>query len=296
MAPISYQPPIPLRDLHILDLLELTGSQPRAGQALAVHPSTVCRTVQMMREQFRLQPSSAVPVCRQGTNESLHHLRLSYRAHRVMGGLLRIATDVLHQDLLRGMGSVQTVPPRFRPADQWAALVSHALIDGAIVSSWCHGSAGPWTTPPHWPGLVTLPLGSLPLALVAVAADAQRVLLPRRAVVPRLHQLLESHGVPVEVQPVACQEPEAWWKRMRDRQLALPLCPGLMGRTFWRQQGLRLLTRQPPLEEELWLLLPRGRIADGPLARECLRRLRQRVRRSGRGADPGEASRSGCAA
>lgn len=281
MTPTSYQPPIPLRDLHILDLLELTGSQPRAGQALAVHPSTVCRSAQMMREQFRLQPSSAVPVCRQGTNESLHHLRLSYRAHRVMGGLLRIATDALHQGLLRGMASVQGVPPRFRPADQWAALVSHALIDGAIVSSWCHGSAPPGESPPQWSGVVALPLGSLPLPLVAAEAEGRRVLLPRRAVVPRLHQLLESHGLRVEVQPVACQEPEAWWKHMQDRQLALPLCPGLVGRRFWRQQGLRLLTLQPPLEEDLWLLLPRGRIADGLLARQCLLHLRQRVRRAG---------------
>jgi hypothetical protein len=41
--------------LHILDLLELSGSQPKAARALAMHQSTVSRSVAMMNDQFRLQ-------------------------------------------------------------------------------------------------------------------------------------------------------------------------------------------------------------------------------------------------
>ena len=51
-----YAPPVPLEHLHVLDLLELTGSQPKAARALAMHQSTVCRSAALMGEQFRLQP------------------------------------------------------------------------------------------------------------------------------------------------------------------------------------------------------------------------------------------------
>ncbi len=37
------RPPMPLEDLHILDYLELAGSQASAGAALAMHQSTVSR-------------------------------------------------------------------------------------------------------------------------------------------------------------------------------------------------------------------------------------------------------------
>jgi hypothetical protein len=51
----AYAPPEPLEPLHILDLLELSGSQPKAARALAMHQSTVSRSVAMMNDQFRLQ-------------------------------------------------------------------------------------------------------------------------------------------------------------------------------------------------------------------------------------------------
>ena len=92
----SYAPPTALADLHILDFLELAGSQAKAGIALAMHQSTVCRSLQLMQQQFKLEPRHGSPVCRHGHNACLHHLRLAYREHRLMEGLLRIGTDVLH--------------------------------------------------------------------------------------------------------------------------------------------------------------------------------------------------------
>ncbi len=83
--------------MHILDLLELTGSQPKAARALSMHQSTVSRSAALICEQFRLQAKPGAGVCRYGTNESLQLLRQSYRAHRLMDGQLRIATDPLHQ-------------------------------------------------------------------------------------------------------------------------------------------------------------------------------------------------------
>ena len=129
-ASSTYCPPAPLEDLHILDFLELAGSQSKAGIALAMHQSTVCRSLQLMRHQFRLEPSQGSMVCRHGQNACLHHLRLAYRAHRLMEGLLRIGTDVLHQSLLMGMEGVQLVPPRFRSGEHWASWFAMACSMG----------------------------------------------------------------------------------------------------------------------------------------------------------------------
>ena len=95
----------------------------------------------MMSDQFRLQAKPRASVCRYGTNDSLKLLRQSYRAHRLMDGMLRIAADPLHELLLAGMTSVQAVPPRIRLSNDWARLVEQAVLDGAIVSSWCHPRA-----------------------------------------------------------------------------------------------------------------------------------------------------------
>lgn len=277
----TYAPPEPLEDLHILDLLELTGSQPKAGQALAMHQSTVCRSVQKLTEQFRLQPRPGARVCRYGSNESLHLLRLCYRAHRLMDGLLRIATDALHQPLLQGLARLQPVPPRFRSAAEWAELVAQALIDGAIVSSSCHEQAGAQDSPPRWDGVVTVPLGVLPLQLVSASTTTNRVLLPCRFVTPGLQQAIACHGLQVEPLPVACQELNAWIEHSRDRQLAMPLGLGLLQPDWLQSQDLELLAAQPPLLEQLWLLLPPGSVHQSREAQDLIGLLRQRVGRAG---------------
>ena len=271
----------------MLDLLELTGSQIKAARALAMHQSTVCRSAALMGEQFRLQPRRGASVCRYGSNESLRLLRYAYRAHRLMGGQLRIATDPLHQALLAGMVSVQAVPPRIRPSQEWAQLLSQALIDGAIVSSWCHPRVLAGERLPSWNGLITMPLGTLPLQLVshqiAAAEDStpRKILLPRRNVTPLLHEALAWHGFQVEQQPISCQDVPSWLKRMHDRQLAMPLCPGLVDPDWIQNQNLVSNPEQPHLVEQLWLLLPQGLVGSSREARHLIRTLRQRVEKAG---------------
>ena len=276
-GPAAYSPPDPLEAVHILDLLELTGSQVKAGQALALHQSTVCRIVKILSEQFRLQSQPGARVCRYGSNDSLHYLRLSYRAHRLMTGQLRVATDPLHQSLVGAIGNVQTVPARFRAAEDWAQLVALGLIDGAIVPSYAQGKTEPLDSPPLWAGLVTVPLGRLPLQLVSAGRGKPRVLLPKRSLAPQLHHTLEGHGFGVEVQPAACQDGPAWLKRLRDRQLAMPLCLDLLEPGWIGRQGLELLRDAPPLGEQLWFLLPEGPVDQSDWARVCIGGLRSRV-------------------
>ena len=290
-----YAPPQPLEHLHVLDLLELTGSQTKAARALALHQSTVCRSAALMGEQFRLQPRRGASVLRYGSNESLRLLRLAYRAHRLMDGLLRVATDPLHQPLLAGMVSVQPVPPRFRSSRQWALLLKQALLDGAIVSSWRHPRLVASERPPSWTGVVTVPLGALPLQLVshppatAGASAPRKVLLPSRSVTPLLHEAMACHGFQVEQQPNSCHDVPSWLKRMGDRQLAMPLCPGLLDPGWIQAQSLVPHPEQPHLMEQLWLLLPQGLVGSSREARHLIRTLQQRVEQAGEASQPGPA-------
>jgi len=275
----AYRPPSALEHLHVLDLLELTESQDRAAAALEVHQSTVSRSLQVMRREFRLTAGQHQQICRHGHNRCLHHLRLAYREHRLMEGLLRIGSDVLHHTLLLGLDGVQRVPPRFRSAEQWVELLRHGLLDGAILSSFSLAKPLPAEKEPVWAGISVLPLGSIGLQLVAQTPHTRQVLLPRRSTLPLLHKLLEAQGFGVEQQPLACQEPAAWLKRARDRQLALPVVRELVGRQWLRSNRLEPVVDQPALEERLWLLLPKG-AGETTAAQGCWQGLRGRVARA----------------
>ncbi len=278
-APPSYQPPAALADLHILDLLELTESQERAAAALAVHQSTVSRSLQLMRREFKLVPRRKQRVCRHGHNACVQYLRLAYREHRLMAGLLRIGSDVLHHTLLQGLAGVQRVPPRFRSAEQWVELLRHGLLDGAILSSLSLASPLPAEKEPVWAGISVLPLGCIGLQLVAQTPHARQVLLPHRTTLPLLYEQMEAQGFGVEQQPLACQEPAAWLKRSRDRQLALPVVRELVGRQWLCSNRLQPVVDQPALEERLWLLLPKG-AGETTAAQRCWQELRGRMARA----------------
>lgn len=274
----GYAPPTALADLHILDFLELAGTQARAGAALAIHQTTVGRSLQLMQHQFRLVPRQGPAVCRNGHNACLLHLRLASREHRLMAGLLRIGTDVLHQRLLRSMETVQRVPPGFRTAEHWAELVRHGLLDGALLSSFGLEHQ-PQTGPaPAWEGLVARPVGQAGLQLVASGPDPRRVLLPPKATAPRLHQAMVQRGYGVEPLPAACEGWNAWIQRARERRLALPICPDLLRSGWLERHGLQPLVDQPVLIEQLWLLLPEG-AANGSAAHDAIRALRRQLSR-----------------
>lgn len=265
-----------LQDLHILDLLELAGSQAKAGLALAMHQSTVCRSLRLLQQELRLEPAKGAAICRHGHNDCLGHLRLAYRAHRLMEGVLRLGSDALHHSLISRLSNVQQVPPRFRSAEQWAQLIRHGLLDGALLSSLGLEQRLLSDQAPRWDGLTAKPLGTVALQLVATSPTAKRVLLPNKATTPLLHQTLDWHGLKIETQPSACQEPAAWLKRARDRGAALPICAALVGEPWLATHGLVALQEQPPLVEQLWLLLPEG-TANNNAARQLLRQLRSQI-------------------
>lgn len=287
-----YQPPDPLLDLHVLDLLELSGSQLRAAEALMLHQSTVSRSLQRLTRQLRLERRHGTRSTRFISNTCLQHLRLAYRAHRLMEQHLRVATDALHQPLLPGLRGLLVVPPRFRSTGDWAELVLQGLLDGAIVSSIAQERSPllETDTPPLPDGLAALPLGALRLQLVTQTAEAdmvpERVLLPRRSVAPLLHQRVRELGLMVLSQPEAAQEPLAWLRRLRERRVALPLCPDLVGASWLAGMRLRPLEGEL-LRERLWLLLPADGLPESALVRSLVRRLRRRLALTGAAAEDG---------
>jgi hypothetical protein len=247
-----------------------------------MNQSTVSRSLQLMRQQFKLVPRAGAKVCRYGLNSSLHFLRMAYQAHRLMEGVLRIATDPLHQSLLAGLAGLQAVPPCFRSGGHWAELIQHGLLDGAILSSFRLEKKLASGEAPQWDGLATLPLGRLRLQLLDTGSAARNVLLPSREAAPVLRQEMERYDFVVVQQPAACRESAAWLKRARDRKLALPVCLSLLEPGWIEAQGLRLHPEQPPLLEQLWLLVPEGRVLRSREAQHLIRILRLRLATAGK--------------
>ncbi|MDM7953257.1 MAG: hypothetical protein QUV07_08600 [Cyanobium sp. CZS 25K] len=254
----TYLPPSLLEDVHVLDFLELSGSQYEAANHLAMHQSTVSRSLSKLQHELELAPGRRSAACRYGRNACLDMLRLSCRAHRLMKGFLRIGTDPLHQTLLSKQASLQTAPSRFRKVTHWVDLIHHGVLDGAIVSSMGMEKSMPAGSVPCWHGVVIEPLGVLPLELMARSTSVKGVLVPNRAAAPMLHRALEGNGHKLLSQPRAAQEPAAWLNRMRDRELSLPLCPGLVGKAWLSDHSLAPLQASPPLQEAIWLLLPQA--------------------------------------
>ena len=214
----TYVPPSLLEDVHILDVLELSGSQYAAANYLAMHQSTVSRSLRRLQLELELEPGRRSGACRHGRNACLDMLRFACRAHRLMKGFLRIGTDPLHQTLLCRMASLQPAPPRFRKVAHWVDLIHHGVLDGAIVSSMGMEKSMPPGSVPSCPDVTIKPLGVLPLELMARSISAKGVLVPNRAAAPLLHRILEGNGHKLVSQPRAAQEPVAWLKCMRDRE------------------------------------------------------------------------------
>jgi hypothetical protein len=241
----------------------------------------VSRSYWDLAEQFRLQPARGPrKVCRWGLSTSVRFLRLASRAHRLDDGRLRLATDAQHQSLLDGLPGVLQVPPCFHPAGDWATLVAQGVIDGALVSSLCHAQELAEGELPRWPGVQVQALGKLPLQLVTAQrwADvwADKVVVPAAQVMPLLHEQLEPCFGELERASRAWQDPQAWMEQLHQRPVAVPVCPAMAPKDWWREQGMAPVAHQLKLQEQLWLLLPED-LEPPRAARATLRAIQRRA-------------------
>lgn len=266
-----YIPPQLLRDLHLLDVLELTGTTYLAGQWLALSQPTVSRRYRRLAADFGLKPSRrGAKVCRFGSSVSLRQLRHGFRLHRFEAGVVGLASDPLHQGLLEGLPGQLPMPMRFRPAYQWEHLVREAVVDAALVSSLELEASPSQLHPPGehnghgaWEGAGPPPpdrvhLGEWPLSLALNRATHRpEVLAPSVALAPGLRTLLENRGLPLATTDGAeAHDPMAWLARMASCGLAAPVLAHLLDQQLGPFGQLERLEIDPCLREHLWLLLP----------------------------------------
>jgi len=168
----AYRAPRLLRDLRLLDALELTGTTQEAGRWLAVSQPTVSRRSRRLVEEFGMPPRRQAKRLPQGSTVSLRQLRLAARWHRFEAGVAALATDPLHGWLLAELNGLLPVPQRFRCGHAWLDLVRSGVVDAALLSSLerepptlcqeaplLRGAAEPWPAPRepeqlhlgHWP-------------------------------------------------------------------------------------------------------------------------------------------------
>ncbi len=155
-----------LQDIHLLDLLELSGTTLEASRLLKLSQPTVSRRYRALAADFALVQQRRTPSgCVYGTTPVLRLLRLGSRAHRLSAGVARLGSDLLLQPLLADCPWLLPSPPRFRRVESWCELVRQGVLDGAVVS----GLELSDTADLECSGLDLLPLGEIPLTLACTS-------------------------------------------------------------------------------------------------------------------------------
>lgn len=266
-SPTRYRLPQLLRDVLLLDLLELTGSTQQASRHLKLSQPTVSRRYQRLADDFSLRRDQRLPWGRRfGSNGSIRHLRLAARAHRLAAGMVALGCDLLHRPLFEGVEGLLLPPSRFLCGLDWAHLLQEGVVDAALV----HGLEPAWE--PGLRGVRVVDLGSLPLVLLARPGGWDGpVLAPAPEQAPGLVQLLERAGLRLQRAPRQAQHDWQAWCALREPAGLRLVVP----------EPLQMLARAsaplvpwptPPaggLHESLALLLPEELADQGLEARIC---------------------------
>jgi hypothetical protein len=252
-AASGYRPPALLRDVLLLNLLELTGSTQAASRHLALSQPSVSRRYRRLARDFGLRRDLRLRWgFRYGSSGSIRHLRLAARAHRIAAGQVVLGTDPWHRPLLEGVGGLLLPPPCFRPAGDWTQLLREGVVDGALVPAldFEHGNR-------PGPGVRLVDLGELPLALVAPLGGKQRTALaPSPEQAPGMVRLLEAHGLTLQAAPRQVQDWGGWLALLEPGGAGLPV-PGPLAAAVPASTPVPLepLPGEAVLREKLWLLL-----------------------------------------
>lgn len=251
--------PALLHDIHLLDLLELSGTSLEASRLMQLSQPTVSRRVRQLADDFGLEinPRRLVGCC-YGTNAVMRLLRLSCRLHRLSNGAARLGADAILQPLLACCTWLLPTPPRFRLVESWVDLVRQGVLDGALVS----GLEFQGDDPPHSTELEWMHVGSFPLTLATgpgVAKSAEisdpPVLVPNRTVAHGLRQNLSKCGLSLKTANNNSQSLVQWLKHLASSSLAMPLLD-LEPAEWW--QPLQRKPLPQPVHLPVWLVFPSG--------------------------------------
>ncbi len=133
-SPARYVVPQSLRDVELIDMLELTGSATRAAAVLHLSQPTVSRRYQGIARDLGLtRRSRNDPGLRFGDSPSLRLMRQALNLHRWQAGLLRVGCRRGLESALASLPQLQAVELNHHPPGTWWELVTHQLLDGLVL-------------------------------------------------------------------------------------------------------------------------------------------------------------------
>ena len=133
--PRPYRIPASLRDLVMLDLLELTGSTTATAELLATSQLSVSRRYRTMAHDLGLQRQNDAPVGRRFSNTPwVGWLRKGVNQHRLANGVLRVGSARELEPLLANCFWAQWVPLGRQQQQQWRSLLELELLDVVAVT------------------------------------------------------------------------------------------------------------------------------------------------------------------
>ncbi|MFM7312943.1 MAG: LysR family transcriptional regulator [Cyanobium sp.] len=130
----SYRIPAVLRDLQLVDLLELTGTTTASAAQIGVSQSSVSRRYRALATDLGLQRLPGESIGRRyGHTPWLQLLRQGVNSHRLAWGVLRIGgVDAVAMEL-QGRGGVEWVTLGSRQRQHWQPLLHLELLDAVAL-------------------------------------------------------------------------------------------------------------------------------------------------------------------
>ena len=133
-VPSRYRPPTVLRDLVLVDLLELTGSTSATGRLLGLSQPTVSRRYRSLASELGLQRISRNPVGRRfGDAPWMALLRRGINHHRLSCGVIRVGGPPELAPIFSGCALTQWVTPAGSVLAEWHQLLSEELLDAVVL-------------------------------------------------------------------------------------------------------------------------------------------------------------------
>lgn len=129
-----YRIPFALRDLVLVDVLELTGSTKAAAAVLAVSQSSVSRRYSAVAADLGLQRRRSRQIGRRyGDTPWLSQLRRGVNGHRLACGVLRIGGEPSLAGDLAGGSAVEWVSLSPQAHAHWPQLLQQELLDAVVL-------------------------------------------------------------------------------------------------------------------------------------------------------------------
>jgi hypothetical protein len=132
-APAHYRVPGPLRDLVLVDLLELTGSTVATAEALAMSQPSVSRRYRGVARELGLVRNKQKPVGRRFSDTAwMAQLRRGVNHHRLACGVLRIGGSAECAEALMGCAWADWVALGHQQREHWPLLLQMELLDAVV--------------------------------------------------------------------------------------------------------------------------------------------------------------------